>query len=113
MRMKRGPLAVYFIMGLTIFVRMALLTSLSVDSGSRGRRKSNERRRRPAVTSQLYRMCGHLDAPFAFVSRARNITVTFHSDDADQASGFSIGYVAYSGTSCSKSPRARKQPSSK
>ena len=66
--------------------------------GSRGRRKSNDRRRRrPAVTSHVYRMCGHLDSPFAFVTRARNVTVGFHSDHAHEASGFSIGYVTYSG----------------
>ena len=67
-------------------------------AGSRGRRRPNERRRRPAVTSHVYRMCGHLDAPFAFVSRARNVTVRFHSDHEQQASGFSIGYVTYSRT---------------
>jgi len=67
-------------------------------AGSRGRRKPNERRRRPAVTSHVYRMCGHLDAPFAFVSRAGNVTVRFHSDHDRQASGFSVGYVTYSRT---------------
>jgi len=43
-------------------------------------------------------MCGHLDAPFAFVTRSRNVTVRFHTDRIHEASGFSIGYVTYSGT---------------
>ena len=51
------------------------------------------------MTSHAYRMCGHLDAPFAFVSRAGNVTVRFRSDgDHRQASGFSVGYVTYSRT---------------
>jgi len=49
------------------------------------------------VTSHVYRMCGHLESPFAFVSHATNTTVKFHSDNVHQASGFSIGYVTYSG----------------
>jgi len=85
------------------------------NAGSRDRQRkvSDERRRRrpaAALTSRhVFRMCGgHLDAPFAFVSRAGNVTVRFHSDEdhhhqqqqqqQQAASGFSVGYVTYSRT---------------